>query len=359
MTASRQAATATATAPDIGKLLAAPERYEFFQAVRLLLRWLEGQGVPARQALQHHLRFPNDASFGFPPGQIAALAQEAAPGLGAPRFRLTPSFMGLLGAHGTLPWQDTERLLAHEARSGDAAARAFLDIFSSRLLALFYEAWTKYRVDHAAARQPDAWLPLLLALGGLAPGMAHHGVGEPALGLHAGLLRGGPLSAAMLARVLASQLRVPVTVAPGAGHWDRLAADERSQLAAANAVLGQSALLGERCWRPDLRVALRIGPLTRAQFARFLPGSPGARTLRTLLGLFGTPVLSYEIVLALRRTELAPLQLGAPARLGLDSYLLTGPSAHDRADLRYLLQPLPPLQPLQPLPPLPPLRPTP
>jgi type VI secretion system protein ImpH len=331
----------------IARLLADPQRYEFFQAVRLLLRWLEEQGVPARQALLRHLRFPNHASFGFPAGQIAALEQEAPPGAAAPRFRLTPTFMGLLGAHGALPWHDTERIAAHEARTGDAAARDFLDIFSTRLLALFYEAWTKYRIEHAAGQQPDAFLPLLLALAGIHAGMPHDGVGEAALGLHAGLLRGGPLSAALLARLLANQLGVPVTVAPGRGHWDRLAPTERTELAGANAALGRTALLGERCWRPDLRVRVRIGPLTRAEFDRFLPGTPGARTLCTLLGLFGVATLSYEIELGLRRAELAPLRLGAaPARLGLDSYLLTGPAAGDRADLRYLLRPLAPLPPL-------------
>jgi type VI secretion system protein ImpH len=345
----------------IDRLLAEPQRYEFFQAVRLLLRWLEGQGIPARHALLSHLRFPNDASFRFPPGQIAALEREAAPGSAAPRFRLTPTFMGLLGAHGALPWHDTERIVAHEGRTGDAAARAFLDIFSTRLLALFYEAWTKYRLDHLAGRPPDAspprplpLLPMLLALAGIGPGIPHDGVGEATLGLHAGLLRGGPLSAAMLARLLAGRLRVPVTVAPGAGHWDRLAPPERTALAGANATLGGTALLGERCWRPDLRVRVRLGPLTRAQFERFLPGAPGARTLNTLLGLFGAATLSYEIELGLRRGELAPLRLGeggAPARLGLDSYLLIRPSTVDRADLRYLLRPLAPLPPLPPLPP--------
>jgi type VI secretion system protein ImpH len=336
----------------IDRLLAEPQRFEFFQAVRLLLRWLEGQGVPARQALQAHLRFPNHVSFGFPPGQIAALEQETAPGASIPRFRLTPAFMGLLGAHGTLPWHDTERIVAHEARTDDGAARAFLDILSTRLLALFYEAWTKYRTDHLAGRQPDRGpsllLPMLLALAGTGPGIPHGGVGEATLGLHAGLLRGGPLSAAMLARLLAGHLGVPVTVAPGAGHWDRLAPPERTALAEANAALGRTALLGERCWRPDLRVRVRLGPLARAQFERFLPGTPGACMLRTLLGLFGVATLSYEIELAVRRSELAPLRLGddgVPARLGLDAYLPGGPLPAERADLRYVLRPLAPLPP--------------
>ena len=135
-------------------------------------------------------------------------------------------------------------------------------------------------------------------------------------------------------------------VQEGVGHWDRLAPAERSVLGA-NVHLGRTALLGARSWRPDLRVRVRIGPLDQARYAHFLPGAPGARALRTLLGLFAVPTLAYEIVLVLRQADLRPVQL-APmgCRLGLDSYLLSGPATADRADLSYELRPLDPLPPL-------------
>ncbi|MGZ5848604.1 MAG: type VI secretion system baseplate subunit TssG, partial [Ramlibacter sp.] len=110
---------------------------------------------------------------------------------------------------------------------------------------------------------------------------------------------------------------------------------------------GQSAVLGARSWRPDLRVRVRIGPLDRAQFERFLPQGAAARALRTLLGLFATPTLSYEIVLVLRRDALQPARLAdGGRRLGIDSYLLTGKPTADRADMRYEIRPLAPLPPL-------------
>lgn len=335
----------------IGDLLADPGRYEFFQAVRLLLRWLAEQGVPPRAAWDHHLRFPNSVALRFPAGQIEALRQHPLAGSAAPQFRLTPTFIGLLGAHGALPLHDTERIAAHEAAGGDGAARAFLDMFSTRAAALFYEAWAKYRVEHAVTQTPDALLPLLLALAGIAPASAHEGVPDVELARHAALLRARPLSAAMLARVLAGQLGAPVSIEEGVGHWDRLAPDERMGLGGANAGLGRVAPLGERCWRPDLRVRVHLGPLDRAQFERFLPGTPGARTLRTLLGLFANPALDYEIALALRRADVAPLRLAGAGRLGLDSFVLSAPAAADRTDLRYLLRPLAPLPPALPMPP--------
>jgi type VI secretion system protein ImpH len=339
----------------IERLLAEPQRFEFFQAVRLLLLWLEERGVPSQHALERHLRFANSLSLRFPASQIEALAlvhDKDAANLGIPRpqFRITPAFMGLLGAHGGLPIHYTERIQAWQAQEGDDAPRAFLDIFTNRMLALFYGAWKKYRVEHAVTARQDSFMPLLLALAGFAPGARESGAGgvdERMLALYAGVLRQRPASSAVLGRVLSDVFRVPVAIEEGVGHWDRLAPAERSTLGGENAVLGQAALLGEACWRPDLRVRVRIGPLDSREFERFLPHGAGAAALQTMLGLFAAPTLSYEIVLVLRRTELRALRLGERSRrLGLDAYLVTAPVTFDRADMRYELRPLPPLPPL-------------
>ena len=328
----------------IARLLAEPQRFDFVQAVRLLLLALGERGIPERRALARHLRFANSLALAFPPSQIEAAAPDA------DGYRLTPSFMGLLGAHGALPLHVTERLLALPQDGQDAqAARAFLDMFSTRMLALWYRAWQKYRVEHLVAAPRDAFLPLLLALAGVPGGgvFAHDGVPDTALAAFAGLLRRRPVSGAVLGRVLSSHFGVAVRVQEGIGHWDPLAPGEQA-VVGANALLGRRALLGERSWRPDLRVRVRLGPLDRARYDHFLPGAPGARALRTLLRLFAVPTLAYDVVLVLRQADLGPAQLDASGRrLGLDSYLLSAPAAADRADLCYELRPLDPLPALQ------------
>ena len=328
----------------IARLLAQPQRFDFVQAVRLLLLALGERGIPERRALARHLRFANSLALAFPPSQIEAAA------LDADGYRLTPSFMGLLGAHGALPLHVTERLLALPQDGQDAqAARAFLDMVSTRMLALWYRAWQKYRVEHRVAAPRDAFLPLLLALAGVPGGgvFAHDGVPDTALAAFAGLLRRRPVSGAVLGRVLSSHFGVAVRVQEGIGHWDPLAPGEQA-VVGANALLGRRALLGERSWRPDLRVRVRLGPLDRARYEHFLPGAPGARALRTLLRLFAVPTLAYDVVLVLRQADLGPAQLDASGRrLGLDSYLLSAPAAADRADLCYELRPLDPLPAIQ------------
>jgi type VI secretion system protein ImpH len=330
----------------IARLLAEPERFEFVQAVRLLLLALGERGIPERVALDRHLRFPNSVALAFPPSQLEAAVRDR------DTYRLTPAFMGLLGAHGALPLHVTERLLSLPADAPEGqAARAFLDMFSTRMAALWYRAWRTYRVEHLVAGPRDAYLPMLLALAGLPArdAFAPDGVPDTALAAFAGLLRRRPVSAAVLARVLSSHFGVAVRVEEGAGHWDRLAPREQSVLGV-DAQLGRRALLGARSWRPDLRVRVRIGPLDRARYDRFLPGAPGARALRTLLGLFAVPTLAYDVVLVLRRTDVGAVHLGPSGRrLGLDSYLLSAPAPGDRADLCYELRPLDPLPPLSAL----------
>jgi type VI secretion system protein ImpH len=347
----------------IEQLLDEPQRFEFFQAVRLAVEWLGEQGVRPDRALAGHLRFQNSLSLGFPPSEIEALVavsgdlpadhEGGAPGDGQDlQIRITPAFMGFLGAHGALPPHYTERIAAWQAGEHDEAPRAFLDMLSNRMLALFYEAWRKHRIEQVAGQGEDGFLPLLLALAGFDRGPepdGAQGMHEEAIAFYAGLLQQRPVSAVMLERLLSGYLGVAVKVQEAIGHWNRMAAHEQSCVGIANAGLGQDTMLGARGWRPDLRARLSLGPLSRSQFDRFLPNEPGAAALKKILCLFGDQTVVYEVVLVLRGEEVRPVCLAggtAPAdRLGLDSFMLSAPTRADRADMRYELRTMEPLPP--------------
>lgn len=360
----------------IARLLAAPQAYEFVQAVTILLRWLEERGVAPERALREHLRFENSLHLGFPPSEIEALrrtpvahdtAAAGAPAGGpdmpqelsepddpsAWQFRLTPTFMGLLGAQGTLPAHYTERIGQWQHAWQDEGPRAFLDMLSGRMLALYYEAWRKYRVEHAAADREDGFRACLLALAGstgsreeTGEGGAGPGVPRALVACFAGMLQQRPRSAALLERLLAGYFGLPVVIEQAVGHWSRMAPHEQSALGA-DACLGENTMLGERSWRPDLRARLRIGPLRREVFERFLPSGDMAAALRGVLAWFGVPGVDFEVQLILQAREVGPSRLGgagaASSRLGRDSFLVTGAAATDRADMRYLISPMAPL----------------
>lgn len=386
-----------AAAGVIEELLQNPQQFGFFQAIRLLEGWL-AEGGQSGQGLSR-LNFRNSLSLSFPPSEIESLVVQrhgeptdpkpavsaavsgdaaalpldavlAASGEAAndaphalhshevARIDLTPAFMGLLGVTGALPLYYTETLAQREHFHKDRAARAFLDVFSHRAVALFYQAWRKHRlaVQYEGAKR-QRFLPEVLALAGLGQrGLRERmagalgGVADESLAFHAGALQRRTLSARQLQQVLQSYLKVPVRIEQFVGRWYRLPDEARGHLGMiaggragqvpTTGVLGRSAMLGERVWQRDLRMRVVLGPLDRADLRRFLPGGRGAAALKSWLTMLNGVALEYEVNLTLQRDEVQGCTLGShrsphEARLGWDTFLQTRPATQDRSDVHY------------------------
>jgi len=382
----------------IDQLLRNPQQFGFFQAVRLLDRWmapgaLDGQGLSK-------LNFRNSLSIAFPPSEIESLkvhrhSSRPLPELGGAaacdesdaagrsqrgaleailaasaqesvlcqpheidRIDMTPAFMGLLGVNGTLPLFYTEMLAQRELHQKDYAARAFMDMFSHRAVSLFYQAWRKHRLPiQFEADRRSRFLPLALSLAGLGQkglrdrlGGERGAVADEALAYYAGTLQQRTLSARQLQQILQDYLAVPVRIEQFVGRWYQVPESGRAYLGVMgrqggmsgplNGVLGRSAMLGERVWQRDLRMRVVLGPLPHARFRRFLPGGAGASALKELLTMLSGVSLEYEINLQLQRDDVQGCALDssrAPTafRLGWDTFLQTQSANEDRADVRY------------------------
>jgi len=372
----------------IAQLLHAPQHFGFFQAVRLLERWVGLERV----------QFHNSVSLSFPASEIESLkaqwtspesvglpsvVQGAPPADGVDRIDLTPACMGLLGVSGALPLFYTEWLAQTQHKGQSPAALAFLDVFSHRSVTLFYQAWCKHRlgvrheresVHHRAAPgeapPPRALVFEALALSGVGlKGLRHRmgaergGVSDEALAYFSGFLQQRTLPMAQVQRLLSRYLGVPVRVEPFVGRWYPVPDAGRTVLGADGAalgtggtsggtagklgmsgVLGRSALLGERVWQRNLCVRLVLGPLDHNLFLRFLPGGAGAHALGQWLGLLLGPALEVEVQLRLRReaVQASALRSDRPplaGRLGWDTFLLTEPATSDRQDVHYDIRP--------------------
>jgi len=343
----------------IRQLLEAPHGFDFFQAVRLLeLWWAREEGLTRSQMLATRLAFRNSISLSFPASEIEslrvvwrdlnALADDAhGPGMARrlERLELTPAFISLLGTGGTLPTWYTELLTQRESEQRDNAARAFLDIFLHRTVALFYEAWRKHRlaVQYEGDRR-HRFLPLMLSVAGIGDRRLRNqlsagkgGVADDALALFAGSLQRRPVSARVLQQVLSHYFRIPVRLEQFIGRWFTLPRANQSTLGMSNMQLGRNLVVGERVWQRDLRVRLTLGPLSGDRYTRFLPGGAGALALRELLALLGGPTLEYEVRLQVQANELRGISLsGAQApRLGWDTFLLTETCTGTRDDAGY------------------------
>jgi len=372
--------------PVIERLLREPWRFEFFQAVQVLEVWLKRRGRPARALVADMLRFRNSVSLGFPPSQLEAIEPELrdleigmpfelpvdAAALGNAvqegtlrHVHLTPAFMGLLGGSGVLPAHYTERIAAHQALhkndDEDTGPRAFLDAFSNRSLALFYDAWRKYRLPLKYQTDgQDAFLPLLLSLAGLGDASLRQrmasavdgAVLDESIGYFAAAIRHRPVSAVQLARVLSEYFGQPVEAEQFIGGWYAVPPAQQTVLGQDSAILGSRALAGERVWQRNLCLRLTVGPLAHAGFQAFLPGGMAARALRSVLALFTGVTLEYEVEVVLRAADVHNTTLDAchPGRLGWDAFLVLDSPPADRHDVRYQLHATPAAQSAAPPP---------
>jgi type VI secretion system protein ImpH len=275
------------------RLFAEPRRFGFDAAVRILARAAR-TADPAEAA-----RFRTAPGFGYPAAEVAALD----PPKDSRAPELTTPVIGLTGAAGVLPRLYTE-VLTTTLRNRSHALHDFLDMLSSRIVAMFAGAGIKYRLNRSAeaavttgSPQEDRVAEALLAFTGFAtphlvPRLA---VGVEPLLHYSGFFAGRPRSAERLTALLSDWLGRNVEVVQFAGAWLPLPPDQRTSLAVGRHPgawnrLAVDAAIGVRAWDPQARIILRIGPLDYPSFAALLPDHSGLQRLVSLVRAF----LGYE-----------------------------------------------------------------
>ena len=327
----------------------APWRFEFMQLITLLLRQLRSHGISGDQAFRDVLRFHNSLSLSFPASEVCDVSIEAketphagaAGATGIKKIHVTPACIGLLGTGGTLPLQDTERIAMRYAADRDGSEHALIDVFSNRVIGLFFDAWSKYRVEHAIAAQgQDRLLPLLTALAGNTAVRTQAKNHDTTRAYYAALLRTRPVAAGTIAQILTHHFGVPVEVEQLVGAWDPIPANRRSTLGSSAPVLGFGATLGVRQWRHDLRARLRIGPLDEQQLIDFLPGGRALDALAEMMRLFAVPLVRFEVLRLLKPACVKRMRLCTSERrqLGWTTFLTGTPGVTQRPEIGSMLK---------------------
>jgi type VI secretion system protein ImpH len=316
-----------------------PYGFNFFQAVRILER-LACARLGYDQPDREPLRFRSQPSLSFPPSAIAAVRPLA----DAERSKLLPlaemvvTFMGVTGPSGVLPYHYTA-LLLRRIRDKDFSLRDFLDLFHHRAISFFYNAWTKYRLPIVYERTQDdlpgaedriTWgLYCLIGLGTAAL-RGRLEVDDEALLFYGGHFAHSPRSAIVLEAILGDYFGLPVQILQMQGQWLQLPAGEQAvmpSLAQPNGLnnqVGVSLVVGDRVWDVQSKFRVRLGPLTYAQFQRFLPGDNGLKPLCHLTRTYVGPDLDFDVQLILRAEEVPASQMGrGQSNLGWTTWMRT------------------------------------
>jgi type VI secretion system protein ImpH len=328
----------------LARLRAAPHTFEFFQAVSLLERLLPDQAPVGgfSDPRNEVVRFATPTTVAFPASEIQQL-EESPDGASPPR--MTVNFMGLTGPQGVLPLMYS-LYLAERRRARDHAAKDFIGIFEHRMLSLFYRAWERSHAAVAHGRGQRDWLTRhLLNLVGLGTDGLQRQLAIPdeALLFYAGLLGVPTRPAGALEQILADYFGVQAEVEQFVGAWYPLDRATQCELddEGPSTQLGLGAVAGDELWDLQSRVRVRLGPLTREQYDRFLPGGSAHEQLRALTRFFGNDQLDFEIQLILARDEVPPCRLGdddeSPVALGWSTWIRTMPFARDADETTFTL----------------------
>lgn len=313
-----------------------PHRFDFYQALRLLecaspSRPRIGE---ARRPREEPVRFAQEVSMAFAPSALSGLELRTQKDL-PPRLRV--AFFGMFGPNGPLPLHLTEYARSRSLHAGDHTFSRFVDIFHHRLLSIFYRIWARSNPAVSLDRPDDRRFAMYVgAFAGLGlPSMSRRdAVPDAAKYAQIGLLSRATASASGLATILGDYFRVPVRIEEFTPHWMSLPADSLTRLGHGEvAELGGTAVIGSRVWDLQSRFRIVIGPLTLAQYERFLPTGSSFRRLVDWVLNYAGMALAWDCRLILNRSETPRIVLGSTGRLGWTTWIGTRGQDTDAADL--------------------------
>ncbi len=307
----------------IEELLAEPQRFNFYQLVRLL-EMLEPDSVSVAEGgdpSAEPVRFRSSFSLAFPPSDVVSI--ENVPGTEpTDRFEqlvkraageaqiptVTVSMLGLGGAHGPLPHPMTEWVLERNG-ARDFALRDFLDIFDHRLVSLLYRVRKSCRLGTEWTSPDEHYFTRFLygLMGMLTDGLQDRlKVPDRALLRYTGLLSKQPRDAAGLERLLSDHFQVKVVCHQLRGAMRPIEEEQWTKLGLSgqNQMLGGQALLGTTIWDQQAGIELEIGPLPWERYLDFLPGKSGLTSLVAMARYYVGPEFDLFVSLVLKADDI-------------------------------------------------------
>lgn len=316
----------------------APHNYDLYN----LLRWLDARAAgPAPPGRASHpadepLRIGQLPSLAFAPATLAAATGPAE----NTKPRVLIHSFGLFGPNGPLPLHLTEFVRERARHHDDHALTAFANLFHHRLILLFYRAWADAQptvsLDRGDGGRFDRYLASLIHL-------ARPSARRPdTLSDHARYFMAGHLvrqtrNPEGLRNILRTCLGVPVEIIEWIPQWLPVEESERTTLRtrANTRRLGANAMLGTAVRDAQTKFEIRLGPLSREEYAALLPGTRCAQQLTDWVRHYAGVEWSWDVRLLMAANQVAGTVLAASRPLGLATWLGTRTSTLAAGDLVY------------------------
>jgi type VI secretion system protein ImpH len=130
-------------------------------------------------------------------------------------------------------------------------------------------------------------------------------------------------SAEGLRAILSDYFDVPVEIEQFQGEWLELPEHNRLKLGGPPEVcaLGRNTLLGRRAYAVQHRFRVALGPLSPAQYRRFLPGAAALGEVKGFVRAYAGDEFTWDLRLRLREDVSSQVRLGGTERLSYNARL--------------------------------------
>ena len=271
------------------------------------------------------IRITQNLSLAFEGREIASVHSGAS---GQPP-RLLQNVISLVGPAGPMPLNFAETVRERAFLQGDPVLSRFLDTLLHRVLSLYYRAWALNRIEVSAdhAIEHDGILKAILAMMGLSwEHLQSQGTIDPrSVAVRLGELSRSCRGVSDLETQLRHYFEVPVKVEPfvpsvtpisKGGRWrlGRYSTDSTMRL-------GAGLPIGKTTVSLSNRFRVVIGPLTREDYARFLPEGESRARLEDWILLYVGTEIDWDLQILMESKSATGWCLGRGGRLRRDGWL--------------------------------------
>jgi type VI secretion system protein ImpH len=306
----------------LNAIKANPYAYGFYQAVRRLEcsykdKPRTGQSLRPKD---DPVRFSQPPSLSFASSNLAyfKLGEKGLP----PKMGV--NFFGVFGPNGPLPLHLTEYAHSRIVNYNDPTFSAFADIFHHRMLALFYRAWANAQPTVSYDRpDSDQFAKYVGALFGIGmPAFRNQDSVQDRIKLYySGLLSAQNKNSDGLRAIISDFFKMNADIEQFVGHWIDLPPECRLRLGITRetCTLGVNAAIGRKAWECQQNFRVVLGPLSREQYLKMLPGGESLKRLKDIIRNYVGDELAWDVKLVMQKEHMPSLKMGITGKLGWTS----------------------------------------
>jgi len=212
---------------------------------------------------------------------------------------------------------------------------AFMDMFTHRMVSMFFRAWEKYRFPVGYERGQDKFTSYLFDFTGLGTNglRGRMSLEDESLLPYSGLIAQKPHSSNALANILSDYFGVNAKILQFFGQWLDLDTESITRLGAANSTLSRTAIIGTRIWEQQSKFRIILGAMSFKEFQAFLPNGTGHKPLKSIVRFMTGLEFDFDVRLVLEAKQVPGCILTTRAMrrpmLGWSSWLKTQPFKED------------------------------